>query len=113
MNEYDLNDQKADFNFKFDKQIGLVSSILKLKDHYMGVVITEDDHLMYFSVNEQELSQIDQKFNIKLQKYLRRIEISYPIVAYAGIYPDNRDIIIGNLADSQYPQEVIKLPYGR
>ena len=38
--------------------------------------------------------------------------MSYPIVAYTGVYPDNRNIIIGNLADSQYPQEVIRIPDG-
>lgn len=36
--------------------------------------------------------------------------ISYPLVAYSGITPDNREVILGNLADREYPQLVIHLP---
>ena len=36
--------------------------------------------------------------------------ISYPLVAYSGITPDNREIILANFADREYPQQIIHLP---
>ena len=35
--------------------------------------------------------------------------MSYPFVAYSGITPDNRELIIANLADNESPQRIFHL----
>ena len=35
--------------------------------------------------------------------------IDYPIMAYKGFAPDNREIILANLADEEHPQKIIHL----
>ena len=46
-----------------------------------------------------------QKFEFDLHE-LRELKykIMYPMVAYSGLAPDNREIIYANLSDNEYPQ---------
>ena len=37
-------------------------------------------------------------------------KIMYPIVAYSGLAPDNREILFANLSDNEYPQQILHLP---
>ena len=80
----------------------------------MGLAITLKRELVYFSVLKEDMSESDRTFTkIVLNQIEPKIEVSYPVVAYTGVYPDNTNIVIGNLADSEYPQEIIRIPDGR
>ena len=37
------------------------------------------------------------------------VNIDYPLMVYKGFAPDNREIIMANLADKQNPQKVLHL----
>lgn len=57
-------------------------------------------------------SSAKNKFH-KLRKitYLseQTVMIDYPLMAYKGFSPDNREIILANLADQEHPQKIIHL----
>ena len=39
----------------------------------------------------------------------QNVMIDYPLMAYKGFAPDNREIILANLADQEHPQKIIHL----
>lgn len=39
-----------------------------------------------------------------------QFKIMYPLVAYSGLAADDREIILANLCDNEYPQQIVHLP---
>ena len=38
-----------------------------------------------------------------------QMQVSYPYIAYSGITPDNKELIIANIADKESPQRILHL----
>ena len=79
---------------------------LVLEDSMIGGIIHEDGALEWF---EEELSQT-RVVNVvprKLRK--RKVFVKYPWFVYTGLFPDNRELVMANLADDDLPQTILHI----
>lgn len=82
----------------FTKQ-GTIGSFI-YKEEYNHISKTK---LQLFELNNER----DVKRCVQLQEQVNQID--YPLMVYKGYTPDNRELILVNLADKEQPQKIINL----
>ena len=72
----------------------------------IGGTIQDDGTLAWFETNlvKNRTVKVATK---KMKK--RKVFTRYPWVVYTGLLPDNRELVMANLADDDYPQTILHL----
>lgn len=72
----------------------------------VGGMINEDGALEWFEEDFIK-TRIQKVVPKKLKK--RKVFVRYPWLVYTGLFPDNRELVMANLADDDLPQTIIHL----
>ena len=79
---------------------------LVLEKSMIGGIIHENGALEWF---EEDLTK-NRAVQVKPKKLKKRkVFVRYPWFVYTGLFPDNRELVMANLADDDLPQTILHI----
>ena len=101
-------DDNCLYIFKFPSKLAFVSTLHFVDQKIVGATIDQEGKLSWFKDNSRKKDKTD----IRVAPHQElEVAVRYPLVAYSGLTPDRREIIIANLADKDFPQHIIHLSH--
>ena len=98
-----------------DEMLNSYIPIIFKGGNLMGLFINnqnKNQKLSYFYHKQENQEAPKMKKTVQENKLWKKTVLSYPFLFYTGLTPDCREIVIANLADTNQPQKIIRLPDG-